>query len=88
MWGSLSEERTGPSFAIAAGPQQRSHIYRGHTHVGIQHSQLSRAQFLVDKCYIQFYMYLYVKYIQGPLSPRLGSADHASTHVAHVTTAA
>jgi hypothetical protein len=25
MWGALSDERTGVSFAIAAGPRQRSH---------------------------------------------------------------
>jgi hypothetical protein len=25
MWGALSEERTGLSFAISAGPRQRSH---------------------------------------------------------------
>jgi hypothetical protein len=26
MWGALSEERTGPSFTIAAGSRQRSHF--------------------------------------------------------------
>jgi hypothetical protein len=29
MWGALSDERTRLSFRIAAGPRQRSHIYRG-----------------------------------------------------------
>jgi hypothetical protein len=76
MRGALSDERTGLSFKIAAGPRQRSHIYRGHNlyfmssiftilHVG----QLSWARFFVDTCYLQFYMlslvYMYVQYIQG-----------------------
>jgi hypothetical protein len=29
MWGTLSDERTGLSFIIAAGPRQRIHIYSG-----------------------------------------------------------
>jgi hypothetical protein len=28
MWGALFDERTGPSFTVAAGPHQRGHIYR------------------------------------------------------------
>jgi hypothetical protein len=33
-------------------------------------------------------VYMYVKYIQGLRQSRLGSADCALTHVAHVTMAA
>jgi hypothetical protein len=67
MWGHLSDEMTGLLFAIAAGPRQRSNTYCGHTqqnmssilkilHVRILHSKLSRVRFLMDTCYIQFYM--------------------------------
>jgi hypothetical protein len=31
MWGAISEERTDLSFKIAAGPPQRTHIYRLRT---------------------------------------------------------
>jgi hypothetical protein len=31
---------------------------------------------------------MYVQYIQGLCQSRLGTADHALTHVAHATTAA
>jgi hypothetical protein len=31
LWGALSDERTGPSFIIAAGRRKRSHIYRLRT---------------------------------------------------------
>jgi hypothetical protein len=33
-------------------------------------------------------VYMYVLYIQGLYQSRLGTADRALTHVAHVTTAA
>jgi hypothetical protein len=32
MWDALSDEKTGLSFTTAAGPRQRSHIYRGENH--------------------------------------------------------
>jgi hypothetical protein len=67
MWGALYDERTSLSFAIVSGPRQHSHIYRGHTrqymssiftilHVAILHSQLSRVRFLLDTCYLHFYV--------------------------------
>jgi hypothetical protein len=59
MWGALSDKRMGLSFTAAAGPRQRSHIYRAQNllymsptfiilHASILHSQLLRPWFTVD----------------------------------------
>jgi hypothetical protein len=57
--------------------------------VGILQSHLSRVRFLEDTLFTVLYatlIYMCVQYIQGLCQSRLGTADHALTHVAHVTT--
>jgi hypothetical protein len=51
----------------------------------------SRVRFLVDILFTILHVhlvYMYVQYIQGLCHSTLGTAVHAVTHVAYVTTAA
>jgi hypothetical protein len=62
-------------------------------HVSILHS-LSVAKSPIPREYLLFIvvhvtnMYVYLQYIQDICQSRLGTADHALSHVAYVTTAA
>jgi hypothetical protein len=94
MRGALSDERTGLSFTtIIASSTFHLHTFT-FLHVDIVPSQLSRADSLwMHKicsftCAYVTLVYVYVLYIQDPSRSSLRKADHALTHVAHVTTAA
>jgi hypothetical protein len=81
MWDALSEKRTSPSFT-AVIVSSTCHLYlQFYMSAFYTVSQLPRTWFLVDT-------YSNVPCIQGLYKSRLGAADHALTHVPHVTTAA
>jgi hypothetical protein len=88
MWGTLSDEKTGLSF-VAVIISCTWHLIFTGLHAGILHSHLSSVcgYILFTVLYVTL-VYIYVQYIQRLCESRLGTADRALTHVAHVTTAA
>jgi hypothetical protein len=75
MWGILSDERTGLTFTIAAGPRRCSHIYHGQNqyylsiftilHAGILHSQSGFSWIPIIKILYITPVYMYVQCIHG-----------------------
>jgi hypothetical protein len=89
MWGALSDERTGLSFT-AVKISSTCHLYLQFYMLAL-YSQMSESPV---PCGHRLFTVLHVTlvhryntYIQDLCQSRLGTADHALTHVAHVTTA-
>jgi hypothetical protein len=99
MWGAFSDERMGLSFKTAAGPCQRSHIYRGQSSTCHLHLQFYMSAFYIVSCQESGSLWIpaiynftcnssiYVQHIEGLCQSRLGREDHVS-YLSYATTAA
>jgi hypothetical protein len=87
MWGALSDEMTGPSFTaiIVSGT---CHLYLQFYMSAFYTVSCKESGSLLIHTIYSFTCSTNVQYIEGHSKSRLGTADHALTHVVLVTTAA
>jgi hypothetical protein len=86
MWGALSDESTGLSFTAVDISHLYLQFYMSAFYIVFK-SPVPCGYVLLTVLHITV-VCMYVQYIHCLCQSRLGTADHALAHVAHVTTAA